>query len=167
MRPLRLAVLVTLCAALFACSRPDPQASSLAPSSGAASPAQPRSAPGQSSAPSRGTLALGEPIAMPLVSLTEIAKSPARYANQTVATSGKVTAVCQEMGCWMELRDETGQAHVRMHGHSFFVPKTASGHFARVQARVLPGSTEECAESPPPGGPLAKVQLDATGVELD
>jgi hypothetical protein len=67
----------------------------------------------------------------------------------------------------MELRDETGQAHVRMHGHAFFVPKTASGHLARVQARVLPANAEECAESPPPQSPLAKVQLDATGVELD
>ena len=99
--------------------------------------------------------------------LADIAKDPARYANRTVTTTGKVTAVCQEMGCWMEIRDEAGQAHIRMHGHNFFVPKTASGHVARVQATVVKGSDEECAEKGPASGTLAKVELDATGVELD
>jgi hypothetical protein len=119
------------------------------------------------SAPSPGTLLLGERISSPVVPLADIAKDPARYANRTVTTTGKVTAVCQEMGCWMEIRDEAGQAHIRMHGHNFFVPKTASGHVARVQATVIKGSDEECAEKGPASGTLAKVELDATGVELD
>jgi len=118
------------------------------------------------SAGSPGTLLLGERISSPVVPLADIVKDPARYANRTVATTGKVTAVCQEMGCWMEIRDESGQAHVRMHGHDFFVPKTASGHVARVQATLVKGSDEECAEKGP-GGTVAKVELDATGVELD
>jgi uncharacterized protein DUF4920 len=110
---------------------------------------------------------LGEPITSHVVPLTEIAKNPARYENQWVATTGKVTAVCQEMGCWMEIQDELGQAHIKMHGHTFFVPKTAAGHMARVQAKVLRASGETCAESPPPKSAVAKVELDATGVELD
>jgi len=119
------------------------------------------------SAASPATLLLGERITSPVVPLADIAKDPARYANRTVATTGKVTAVCQEMGCWMEIRDESGQAHVRMHGHDFFVPKTASGHVARVQATLVKGSDEECAEKGAAGTSLAKVELDATGVELD
>jgi hypothetical protein len=110
---------------------------------------------------------LGEPMTAPIVLLVEIAKRPALYENQLVGTVGRVTAVCQEMGCWMEIRDESGQAHVKMHGHTFFVPKTAAGHIARVQARVLRRSGEECAESPPPQHGVATVELDATGVELD
>ena len=123
--------------------------------------------PAPSTTPANGTLLLGERITSPVVPLAEIAKDPARYANRTVATTGKVTAVCQEMGCWMEIRDEAGQAHMRMHGHDFFVPKTASGHVARVQATLVKGSDEECAEKGPASGGLAKVELDATGVELD
>jgi hypothetical protein len=120
------------------------------------------------SAPAKGTLLLGERITSSVVPLADIAKNPGAYANKTVATTGKVTAVCQEMGCWMELQDAAGQAHVRMHGHAFFVPKTASGHVARVQATVLAQPDETCADQPPPSGkPLAKVDLDATGVELD
>jgi hypothetical protein len=73
------------------------------------------------------------------------------------------------MGCWMELSDASGRAHVRMHGHNFFVPKTASGHIARVQATIVKGKDEECDESEKEsaGQGMAKVELDATGVELD
>jgi hypothetical protein len=139
-----------------------------APGVGCSRAAEGRPAPaGSASAAPRGTLVLGEPVGSLLTSLADIAKSPALYENKVVTTSGKVTAVCQEMGCWMELRDESGQAHVRMHGHAFFVPKTASGHSARVQARVLRGSDDQCAESPPPERATSKVELDATGVELD
>jgi hypothetical protein len=120
-----------------------------------------------SAAPPKGTLVLGERISLPIVPLAEIAKNPSRYEHSLVATGGKVTAVCQEMGCWMELQDESGQAHVKMHGHTFFVPKTASGHIARVQAKVLSGAVEHCDESPPPQNAMAHVELDATGVELD
>jgi hypothetical protein len=115
----------------------------------------------------KGTLALGEPIHARLVPLSDLARSPSRYENQRVATTGKVTAVCQEMGCWMEIQDESGLAHVRMHGHSFFVPKTAAGHVARVQATVLRSSDEHCEESPPPQQATARIELDATGIELD
>jgi hypothetical protein len=143
---------LALLALLAACSR----GSQKAPSPSASA-----------SAPPKGTLAIGERITQPLVQLTDIATNPDRYANRVVATSGTVTAVCQEMGCWMEIRDASGRAHVRMHGHSFYVPKTASGHVARVQATVVPsaaGGDEDCAEGK---SQVAKVQLDATGVELD
>jgi hypothetical protein len=128
-------------------------------------------APASSAAPAalpKSTLAIGAPISAPDVALADIAKAPGAYANKTVTTSGKVTSVCQEKGCWMEIADASGQAHIRMHGHSFFVPKTAAGHLARVQATVLSDPDESCTDSPPPAsGPVAKVQLDATGIELD
>jgi hypothetical protein len=112
----------------------------------------------------KGTLALGERITSPLVPLADIARNPAEYEGKTLATSGKVTAVCQEMGCWMQLEDASGQAHVRMHGHTFFVPKTSPGHLARVQATLVKpaGGATDCEE-----GKAAKLELDATGVEID
>jgi hypothetical protein len=131
----------------------------------------PSPAASTSAAPPKGTLLLGERITSPIVPLADIAKDPSRYQDQVIATSGKVTAVCQEMGCWMELRDASGQAHVRMHGHTFFVPKTAPGHLARVQAKVLKsagGGADDCEEQGGSGEHgLAKIELDATGVEID
>jgi hypothetical protein len=149
------AVVLPLLALLAACSRAPSGGTGSAPSASAA-------------APPKGVLAIGAPISAPAVALADIAKNPGSYANKTVTTSGKVTSVCQEMGCWMEIQDPGGMAHIRMHGHSFYVPKTASGHMARVQATVLTSPDESCTDSPPPsGGAMAKIQLDATGVELD
>jgi hypothetical protein len=125
----------------------------------------PGPSPQSSPAIPRSTLALGERVTSPLVPLTEIAKSPARFENQLVATSGRVTAVCQEMGCWMEIEDESSQAHVKMHGHSFFVPKTAAGHVARIQAKVLRQRDQACNDQRMASAP--QVELDATGVELE
>jgi hypothetical protein len=103
------------------------------------------------------------------VTLADIAKNPASFAGRAFTTRGVVTAVCQEMGCWMEMKDSGSGAHLRMHGHSFFVPKNASGRTARVEATLVPdgapkacGGEEACA-----GTGLAQLQLDATGVELD
>ena len=67
------------------------------------------------------------------------------------------------------MKDEHGFAHIRMHGHSFFVPKTASGHHARVQATIVRADDEtECDEkSGDAGKAMTRVELDATGIELD
>jgi hypothetical protein len=68
----------------------------------------------------------------------------------------------------MEISDESGAAHVRMSGHSFFVPKSASGRRAIVEGTVLPkpdnGECEQ--EALEATGKTVKVELDATGVEL-
>ncbi|HSY25748.1 MAG TPA: DUF4920 domain-containing protein [Polyangiaceae bacterium] len=137
---------------------------------GAAAPVSPASA---------SPATFGEKITASIVPLAEIAAHPSRFQNEVVATSGKVTAVCQERGCWMELADASGQAHVRMHGHSFFVPRTAPGHTARVQARLVPARGGMNCENPAQGAPMdcentekdpsgtARVELDATGVEID
>jgi hypothetical protein len=112
---------------------------------------------------------LGAPIgASPMVSLASIARDTTKYARTSVKTEGRVIAVCQAMGCWMEIADANGEAHVRMKGHSFFIPKTASGRRAIVEATVLPrpdnGECEQ--EAAQATGQVVKVELDATGVEL-
>jgi hypothetical protein len=104
----------------------------------------------------------------PTVALADIVRETGKYAKTTVKTEGQVTAVCQAAGCWMEISDPVGQAHIRMGGHSFFVPKSASGRRARVEGTVLPkpdnGECEQ--EALEATGRTVKVELDATGVEL-
>jgi hypothetical protein len=117
------------------------------------------------------------------VALGDVANDPGAYTNKTFATTGTVTAVCQHRGCWMEIKDDAGEAHIKMAGHSFFVPKTASGKKARVLATLVKadneGSCGEGAEKHEANGkgckaeaeaqlgrPLAKLELVAQGVEL-
>jgi hypothetical protein len=125
------------------------------------------SAPAASVTPTR--VKLGAPIrAGKPVPLASIAKDTAQYANTSVTTEGRVVAVCQAMGCWMEIADTTSEAHVRMSGHSFFIPKSAAGRRAVVEATVLPkpdnGECEQ--EAAQATGKTVKIELDATGVEL-
>lgn len=103
------------------------------------------------------------------VPLPELLKEPSKFADQVVRTEGKVAAVCKKAGCWMDISDEAGTAHVKMHGHRFFIPKDASGHRAVVQAKVLKGdegdvcgAKDDCGS----GAAQAKLELEATGVEL-
>lgn len=99
--------------------------------------------------------------------LNTLVKEPARFTAKTVRTEGVVSAVCQEMGCWMELADEAGQAHIKMAGHSFFIPRSASGHRAVVQGKVLNAEKDDCGEEAEAAtGKVAKVQIEATGVEF-
>jgi hypothetical protein len=86
-----------------------------------------------------GTLRVGAPIeaSAEKVSLADIAKNPSAFIGKKFATTGTVTAVCQHMGCWMEIKDDAGEAHVKMAGHAFLVPKTASGRKARVLAMLV------------------------------
>jgi hypothetical protein len=111
------------------------------------------------------------------VGLASIARAPAEYEGKAFTTTGKVTAVCQHMGCWMELQDEGGEAHVKMAGHAFFVPRTASGRRARVLGRLVRAGEPEPACAHGGGGcraeaegqlgrPLPKLELVAEGVEL-
>jgi|SRR5580692_12826907 hypothetical protein len=96
-------------------------------------------------------------------------RAPEKWTSKTVRTEGVVSAVCQSMGCWMEIRDEAGQAHIKMAGHSFFVPKDASGHRAVVQGTVLSVTSpkDECTtEAEKQTGAVAKVEIVATGVEF-
>src|SRR5690348_3348456 len=61
---------------------------------------------------------LGAPITEKPIALGELAKNPGAFTGKSVATTGKVIAVCEAMGCWMELEDAQGQAHVKMAGHA-------------------------------------------------
>jgi hypothetical protein len=145
-----------LLAAVAACTPSSP-----APSSGTPAPlAAPKSVLGQTI-----------PTGAADVSLASIAKEPKAFVGKTITTTGTVTAVCQHMGCWMEIKDDATQAHVSMAGHGFFVPKSASGRKARVQGTLTtaPDEESECNEEAAKqmGKPVAKLQLEATGVELD
>jgi hypothetical protein len=99
--------------------------------------------------------------------LDALLREPTKFQTKTVRTEGVVSAVCKSMGCWMEITDPAGQAHIKMAGHSFFVPRDASGHHAVVQGTVLRPSHDECSEeAKQQTGAVAKIEIEATGVEF-
>ncbi len=105
-------------------------------------------APGSTNAapPQTSTVAAATPAALKLgqaieanattARLADITKEPRKFENTTIATTGTVTAICQHRGCWMEIKDDASEAHIRMAGHAFMVPRTAAGKKAKVLAQV-------------------------------
>jgi hypothetical protein len=158
----RRSIALSCALALVACNQ--------GPTSGAAPPesAPPTPTTPAATASASNAIHLGGPVSAPEVALADVAKDPSSFTGRAFTTHGTVTAVCQEMGCWMEIKDASNGAHLRMHGHSFFVPKTANGRQARVQATLVPsGAAKACADDECASKNLALLQLDATGVELD
>lgn len=99
--------------------------------------------------------------------LPAIVKDPGSYANRTVRTEGMVSAVCQSMGCWMQIADTSGKAHIKMAGHSFFVPRESSGHRAIVQGKVLSGPQgAACGNDSCGNQEVTQVEIEATGIEF-
>jgi hypothetical protein len=119
---------------------------------------------------------VGDPISTsaPVVALADLMKNPDAYKGKSFVTTGTVTAVCQEMGCWMEIKDDATEAHIKMAGEKFSVPKTSAGKKARVQGTIVDSAAADDGDSDcshdtadKTGKQVAKVQLEATGVELD
>lgn len=121
-------------------------------------------------APAAGPARLGAPLTVAeRTPLADVLATPARFSGQTVRLEGTVSAVCQAAGCWMQLVDDEQRVHIKMHGHSFFIPRTAAGRHARVQGTVISGNPNGHCEQEAAGatGHVARLELDATGVELD
>jgi hypothetical protein len=156
MRHLALACLIAA-----ACTRAAAPESSSQP----APAPKPGAVPSDKAAPGKFGAQITEQTTTPLETLVA---DPTKFKDQTVRTEGKVTAVCQEMGCWMEIGDPEHGAHVKMAGETFFIPKDAAGRHAIVQGKVLCGDKDNTAkEAEEATGHVARVQIEASGVALD
>ena len=159
---------------LGGCSKPTEHEPSVATKDGATKPHAHAPTPGgpapAGAVDAKGKKSYGAPIdaKTPEVTLSEVLAAPSKYADKNVRMAGTITAVCQGMGCWLQLGDPKGSAHVKLRGHSFFVPKNSAGRTAVVEAKVLPaldeGHCEE--EAKEQTGVVAKVELEASGVEI-
>lgn len=119
-----------------------------------------------------GTQHFGAPLngALAVTPLATILASPQTYAGQTVRTEGEVSAVCQRMGCWMELRAENGSVRVPIAGHAFFLPRDITGRRAIIEGNVAISELSEAqrAHLASEGAQTlgAGVAITATGVQL-
>jgi hypothetical protein len=80
---------------------------------------------------------LGKPLTLkdstPLATL--LAK-PGDYVGKTVQVKGKITEVCQMMGCWMDLTNDEGQKiHIQVKDGEIEFPKDSPGKMAVAEGR--------------------------------
>jgi hypothetical protein len=84
-------------------------------------------------------LKLGAPLTLKeSVPVGKIAAEPAAYTGKTVQVKGKVTEVCQMMGCWMSLADpETGQLlKIKVDDGDIVFPKDSIGKMAIAEGKL-------------------------------
>lgn len=71
--------------------------------------------------------------AMPANELTGFMKGKEK---SPVKVQGKVTEVCQAMGCWMKLETADGPVMVKMKDHAFYVPMALSGKTVVIEGEA-------------------------------
>lgn len=110
------------------------------------------------------------PASMPAaVSIDTASASVADHAGKQGAFSGRITEVCQKMGCWVVLTGENGQfARVTMHDHAFGVPKDSSGPaivYGTLSEKTLSDDEIEHLKKDGAAKPaLTELQIDAVSV---
>jgi hypothetical protein len=86
---------------------------------------------------SAAEIKLGKPLTLKeQTPLATLLGKPADYVGKTVQVKGKVTEVCQMMGCWIDLTNEEGQKlRIKVKDGEIEFPKDASGKTAVAEGR--------------------------------
>lgn len=83
-------------------------------------------------------LQVGKPLTKkPAVALSDLAAKPADYVGKTFQVKGKITEVCQMMGCWIMLTDNQGSMmRIQMPEGKVAFPKDAAGRSAIAEGTL-------------------------------
>lgn len=84
-------------------------------------------------------LKLGKPLTIKEpVSVEKIYAEPDKYLNKTVAVKGKITEVCQMMGCWMNLLDSASgkMIRIKVNDGEIEFPKNGAGRIAIAEGTL-------------------------------
>lgn len=81
---------------------------------------------------------LGQPLTLKSQTpIKELLDSPDQYVGKTVQVKGKVTEVCEMMGCWTNLADDNGKMiRVKVNDGEIVFPKTAVGRTAIAEGAL-------------------------------
>lgn len=82
---------------------------------------------------------IGKPLTLAeSVPLTDLAANPSRFVDKTVQVRGRVTEVCEMMGCWMNLVDPSGDRSIRIkvNDGELVFPKSAVGKLAIAEGKL-------------------------------
>ena len=88
---------------------------------------------------SAAEIKLGKPLALKApVTVGALLSEPEKFVDKTVQVKGKITEVCQAMGCWMELVGDDGKRiHIQVgHDGAIEFPKDAAGKMAIAEGKL-------------------------------
>lgn len=84
-------------------------------------------------------LSLGKPLTLdkPLT-VDTLMSAPDRHLDKTVQVKGKVTEVCEKMGCWMKLVSDSGQSiRIKVVDGEIVFPPSSIGRQAIAEGKLV------------------------------
>src|SRR5262245_55657032 len=81
---------------------------------------------------------LGQPLTLKSSTpIKDVLSSPDQYAGKTVQVKGKITEVCEMMGCWTNLADDSGKMiKIKVNDGEIVFPKDAVGKTAIAEGTL-------------------------------
>ncbi len=82
---------------------------------------------------------LGQPLTLSKPTpIAALSAKPDQFVDKTVQVKGKITEVCQEMGCWMMIADKDGKAiRIKVKDGEIVFPKDAAGKTAIAEGKLV------------------------------
>ena len=108
---------------------------------------------------------LGAPLTLKTQTpIAELLAKPARFVGRSVQVKGKITDVCQKMGCWIMLLDAATGASIRIKANDgeIVFPKESVGKMA-----VAEGSFHEIKLTRAQAAERAKHEAEEKGAKFD
>lgn len=115
--------------------------------------------------------------------IADLMAAPESFEGQTVRVEGEVNAVCENMGCWMMLKDGAAEVRIKVQDGVIVFPLEAIGQPAVAQGEVTVKSMDRAAwiswqkhlaeeageafdEESVGDGPFLQVQIAGSGAEI-
>lgn len=105
-----------------------------------------------------------------VVHLAVVDAHPAAYRDQTLLIEATVTAVCQKVGCWMQVEDEGARSMVRWEsgcGGQYAFPKDLAGRRVLIQGSIYPKTISEPDARHLEEEAGREIAIDRTGSEIN
>ena len=129
-------------------------------------------------------LDLGKPLEVDKpIAVAELLEKSDSYVGKTVQVRGKITEVCQMMGCWIMIRDQAGaMVRIKVNDGEIIFPKDSPGRsaiaegvfkrFELTEEQAIAAAKHEAEELGRPfdpdsvKGPQTVFQIQGTGARL-
>jgi len=81
---------------------------------------------------------LGKPLTLKKpMTIAKVMAKPEKFVGKTVQVKGKVTEVCQMMGCWMDIADGAQSIHIKVDDGVIVFPKNSIGKQALAEGKLI------------------------------
>lgn len=73
------------------------------------------------------------------IAVTELSQKMGDQSKlENIVLVGEISEVCQAEGCWMKMKNETGEdVFIKFKDHAFLIPKDLAGHKAFVHGNAI------------------------------